>query len=48
MESLTAGKMSHKDKEEKEDEFQEKIKDKPDLPKDAGKAKKDDANEDVG
>jgi hypothetical protein len=40
--------MSQKDKEEKEDEFQEKIKDKPDLPEDLGKAKKDDANEDVG
>jgi hypothetical protein len=40
--------MSRKDKEKAEDEFQEKIKDKPDLPKELGKVKKDDSNEDVG
>jgi hypothetical protein len=40
--------LTQKDKEDKEDKFQEEIKDKPDLPKDLGKPKKDDGNEDVG
>ena len=40
--------MGENDKEKAEDEFEEKIKDKPDLPKSLGKAKKDDSNEEVG
>lgn len=40
--------MSESDEEKKEDEFEEKIKDEPDLPKKLGKARKDDANEEVG
>jgi hypothetical protein len=34
--------------EKEEDEFEEKIKNKPGLPKELGKARKDDANEEVG
>ena len=33
------------EKEKAEDKFEEQIKDKPDLPKELGKAKKDDSNE---
>jgi len=40
--------MTETEKEKEEDKFEEKTKDKPDLPKEIGKAKKDDANEDVG
>jgi len=40
--------MSESEQEKEEDEFVEKIKDKPDLPKKLGKPKKDDANEEVG
>jgi hypothetical protein len=40
--------MPENEKEKEEDEFQKKIKNKPDLPPDMGKAKKDDANEEVG
>ena len=41
--------MSQETEEEKEeDQFEEKIKDKPDLPKKLGKARKSDANEEVG
>jgi hypothetical protein len=36
------------DSEKEEDEFEKKIKDKPDLPKKLGKVRKDDANEEVG
>jgi hypothetical protein len=36
------------EKEKEEDKFEKKIKNKPDLPKDMGKAKKDDANQEVG
>ncbi len=40
--------MVQTEKEKAEDKFEEKIKDKPDLPKELGKARKDDAGEDVG
>ena len=40
--------MTENEKEKEEDKFEKKIEDKPELPKDAGKAKKDDANEEVG
>ncbi len=40
--------MHETEKEKEEDKFQKKIKNKPDLPADMGKAKKDDANEEVG
>jgi len=40
--------MVESDEEKAEDEFEEKIKDKPELPKELGKAKKDDSNEEVG
>ena len=40
--------MVESDEEKVEDEFEEKIKDKPELPKELGKAKKDDSNEEVG
>jgi hypothetical protein len=40
--------MHETDKEKEEDKFQKKIKNKPGLPSDIGKAKKDDANEEVG
>jgi len=36
------------DEEKAEDEFEEKIRDKAELSKKLGKAKKDDANEEVG
>jgi hypothetical protein len=40
--------MPENEKEKAEDKFEKKIKNKPDLPPDTGKAKKDDANEEVG
>jgi len=40
--------MSKNEKEKAEDKFEEKTKDKPDVPKELGKAKKDDSNEEVG
>ncbi|HMK82583.1 MAG TPA: hypothetical protein VK503_02600 [Candidatus Bathyarchaeia archaeon] len=40
--------MAESDEEKAEDEFEEKIEDKPDLPKKLGKARKDDSNEEVG
>jgi len=40
--------MPENEQEKKEDKFEKKIKNKPDLPQDLGKAKKDDANEEVG
>lgn len=40
--------MSESAEEKEEDEFEEKTKDKPDLPKKLGKARKSDANEEVG
>ena len=40
--------MTETDEEKAEDKFEEEIKDEPDLPKKLGKAKKDDANEEVG
>jgi hypothetical protein len=40
--------MPENEKEKEEDPLEKKIKNKPDLPPDAGKAKKDDANEEVG
>jgi hypothetical protein len=40
--------MTETEEEKEEDKFEEKIKDKPDLPKKLGKARKDDANEEVG
>jgi len=40
--------MPRNEKEKAEDKFEEKIKDKPDLPKELGKPKKDDSNEEVG
>jgi hypothetical protein len=40
--------MPRNEKEKAEDKFEEKIKDKPDLPKELGGLKKDDSNEEVG
>lgn len=40
--------MSETEDEKEEDKFAEEIKDKPDLPKKLGRAKKDDSNEEVG
>jgi hypothetical protein len=40
--------MPRNEKEKAEDKFEEKIKNKPDIPKKLGKAKKDDSNEEVG
>jgi hypothetical protein len=40
--------MPANEKEKEEDKFEKKIKNKPDLPPETGKAKKDDANEEVG
>lgn len=40
--------MPANEKEKEEDKFEKKIKNKPDLPPEVGKAKKDDANEEVG
>jgi len=40
--------MPENEREKEEDKFDKKIKDKPDLPEDLGKAKKNDANEEVG
>ena len=40
--------MSKNEKEKAEDKFEEKTKDKPDVPKEVEEAKKDDSNEEVG
>ncbi len=40
--------MTKNEKEKAEDKFEEKTKDRPDVPQEVGKAKKDDSNEEVG